>query len=415
MSSKAKTDSMLHTVNQTSSFRIPEGLLDTHIQSIDGVSTFYGLTEIRRLALRRLRELPFISSKQELWRQTKPDLFPFATLTDAVPVELQISNAKDNKVTICHDLAKCKEAVSGVLCDSSGSLVGDALEALQLSVVSGGGVVRVADGISVADPIHLSQTVVGSPLSAAPLIVVVVGRGAKCSIIEDLGFNSSLFYFPRVEVVLGEGAEVSFTSIQRMGREAIFLGRHRFLMGRDAKLKTFHAFLGATVSRLDLDCRFLGAGAFAELNALYITSGSRHVDYHALQEHLVPHCSSNLLCKGALKGASRGVYYGLIKVAEGADGTDAYQKNRNLLLSPDARVDTVPNLEIRANDVKCSHGASVGQVGAEEMFYLMTRGLDKEKAERLLVEGFFEELLVKIESDSLREQVRNTVLEYLND
>jgi len=149
------------------------------------------------------------------------------------------------------------------------------------------------------------------------------------------------------------------------------------------------------------------------LTALHVGDKKQHMAFHSVQSHLAPHCRSDLMCKNAMKNTARSVYYGYIRVAEKAHQTDAYQTNRNLLLSPLARADSIPNLEIKANDVKCSHGASVSQVSDEELFYFQSRGLTKMQAEQLLTEGFFHDVLSRLSHQPIREQLSNEVFSKL--
>jgi Fe-S cluster assembly protein SufD len=142
---------------------------------------------------------------------------------------------------------------------------------------------------------------------------------------------------------------------------------------------------------------------------VYFTDGSQHFDHRSLQDHIAPHCTSDLLYKGALRDSSRVVYSGLIRVAPGANGTDAYQTNRNVVLSDEAKADSIPNLEIENNDVRCSHAASVGPVDEDEIFYLQTRGISREEAERLIVTGFFQEVLDRVPLEEVRSGLESAI------
>ena len=152
-----------------------------------------------------------------------------------------------------------------------------------------------------------------------------------------------------------------------------------------------------------------GPGAEVYVHGFMFGDGRQHFDLHTLQKHLVDHTTSDLLIKGCLKDRARSIYQGLIQVAEGAQRTDAYQANRNLLLSDTARADSIPGLEILANDVRCTHGATIGTVDEEQMFYLMTRGLPRNQAQRLIVEGFFTPVLDRIPLESVRDQLRQVI------
>jgi Fe-S cluster assembly protein SufD len=164
---------------------------------------------------------------------------------------------------------------------------------------------------------------------------------------------------------------------------------------------------------VDLNAKLLGAGASSDMLGLYFGDGDQHFDFNTSQDHIEPNTASDLLYKGALDGKSRAVFRGIIRVHKGAQRTDAYQTNRNLLLSPGARADSLPNLEIEADDVKCSHGASVGQLDSEAKFYLMSRGLSGIQAERLVVLGFLGEVLAKLPLGGVVEKVTRVIEEKL--
>jgi Fe-S cluster assembly protein SufD len=213
--------------------------------------------------------------------------------------------------------------------------------------------------------------------------------------------------------VANDAAQVQYVAVQRLGSGAFYHSVQRTLAGRDATLDTLNVGLGASVSRVDLNARLLGPGANSDMLGLYFGDGAQHFDFNTSQDHLVPNTSSDLLYKGALDGSSRAVFRGIIRVHPGAQKTDAYQKNRNLLLSPKAHADSLPNLEIQADDVKCSHGATVGELDEEAKFYLMSRGLDRVQAERLVVLGFLGEVLSKLPLGGVSEKVTRVIEEKL--
>jgi Fe-S cluster assembly protein SufD len=190
-----------------------------------------------------------------------------------------------------------------------------------------------------------------------------------------------------------------------MGKGAFYMSAQRTLAQRDSTLDTLNVSLGASVTRVDLNARLLGPGSNSDMLGLYFGDGSQHFDHNTSQDHVADHANSDLLYKGALDDASRAVFRGIIRVWPGAQQTDAYQTNRNLLLSPDARADSLPNLEIQADDVKCSHGATVGQLDQESLFYLMSRGMNRSQAERLVVMGFLGEVLSRLPLGGVTEKV----------
>jgi Fe-S cluster assembly protein SufD len=226
-------------------------------------------------------------------------------------------------------------------------------------------------------------------------------------------FETQTLASSAVEVITRDGAQVQYVAVQRMGRGAFYQSQQRTLAYRDSTLDTLNVNLGASVSRVDLNARLLGPGANSDMLGLYFGDGDQHFDHNTSQDHVAPNTFSDLLYKGALDGASRAVFRGIIRVHKGAQQTDAYQTNRNLVLSEHARADSLPNLEIEADDVKCSHGATVGQLDENALFYLMSRGLSRERAERLVVLGFLGEVLQRLPLGGVVEKVTRAIEEKL--
>ncbi len=185
-------------------------------------------------------------------------------------------------------------------------------------------------------------------------------------------------------------------------------------LGRGSVYNSTNINLGGAISRHDIDLKFTAEGGEAWVDGLYMLSGEQHADTHSIIDHLVPNCTSHQNYKGVLNDHSRGVFNGKVFVRENASGTDAKQSNKNLLLSNDARVDTKPQLEIFNDDVKCAHGATVGQLEEEELFYLLTRGLPEPLARNLLTYGFAEEIINKIGIESIKKELDEAVLNRLN-
>ncbi|RIH88255.1 FeS cluster assembly protein SufB [Meiothermus luteus] len=213
------------------------------------------------------------------------------------------------------------------------------------------------------------------------------------------------------EIVLKQGAKVRHAHIQLLGQGFYHFHRQRALLERDAALNDLVVNMGASLSRAEVQSEMLGPGSASEMLGLYFTTGTQHVDHYTLQHHVADHAYSDVLYKGAAKDQSRTVYAGLIKVEQGAQKTDAYQTNRNLLLSEDARADSVPQLEIGANDVKCSHGSSTAPVAPEELFYLMSRGLPRHMAQQILVKGHMADVLTRIPIEPLRQHIESIIEE----
>ena len=222
-------------------------------------------------------------------------------------------------------------------------------------------------------------------------------------------FESTTLVNTAVELFSRGGAQVQYVSLQRMGRGGFYMASQRTLAERDSTLDTLNVALGGSVGRVDLNAQLLGAGANSDMLGLYFGDDDQHFDFNTSQDHVAPDARSDLLYKGALDGSARGVFRGIIRVHKGAQGTDAYQTNRNLILSDDAVATSLPNLEIGADDVRCSHGATVGQLDAESLFYLMSRGLRREQAERLVVLGFLGEVLNRLPLGGVTEKVTNAI------
>ncbi len=212
-----------------------------------------------------------------------------------------------------------------------------------------------------------------------------------------------------VEVTAGRGATVNYISLQDWGRGVSHFQTQRFTAGRDSTVRSLAVNLGSRFARTQVESVLKGEGSSSEMLGLYFADADQHFAQRTLQEHAAPHATSDLLYKGALKEKSRSEYSGLIKVAKGAQGTDAYQANRNLVLSEDALAHSIPQLEIEANEVRCTHGATVSPVEEEHLFYLMSRGIDRVTAQKLVVFGFFGEVLDRIRVPQVRDDLSDAI------
>lgn len=242
--------------------------------------------------------------------------------------------------------------------------------------------------------------------------LIVAEEFAEVAVVDEFAsddFDGRTLSNGATEIIAAEGAQVTYVAVQRYGRGVLHLTTDRLVAGRDSRVTTLYVTLGTDVTRADIQCRLKAPGSHVDMLGLYIAEGSQHLDHETLQDHIAPHASSNLLFKGALMDQGRSVFRGLIRVHEGAQRTDAYQTNRNLILSPGARADSLPNLEIAADDVRCSHAATVGQLDQEEIFYLQSRGIPKAEAVRLVIFGFFGEVLDQLELEDVREEIVRAV------
>jgi Fe-S cluster assembly protein SufD len=217
-----------------------------------------------------------------------------------------------------------------------------------------------------------------------------------------------------VEIVLADNARLEHYKVQRESQSAFHIATTKAELGRGSNFNTTTITLGGQLSRHDINVKLDAEGAECAVDGLYIVGNGQHADTHSLIDHRQPHCTSRQLYKGILDGKSRAVFNGKVFVREGAQQTNAMQTNRNLLLSNEARVDTKPQLEIFADDVKCAHGATVGQLEDEELFYLASRGLHPDIARNLLTYGFAEEVIEKIKIESIKAQLDEAVLSRLH-
>jgi Fe-S cluster assembly protein SufD len=239
----------------------------------------------------------------------------------------------------------------------------------------------------------------------------VVEREGRAAVIETYAALGDGVYWTNAvtEIVVGDGARVDYHRVQRESEAAYHVASTGSSQGRDSILHVHAVALGAALARHDLRAALDGPGGSCVLNGLYLLRGRQHVDHHTLIDHRQPHCESHEYFNGVLDGAARSVFTGRIIVRPGAQRTDSKQTNNNLLLSGDAHADSQPQLEIYADDVKCTHGSTLGPVDERQLFYLESRGLDGEAARRLLTYGFGAEILARIAIAPLREQLDRAV------
>jgi Fe-S cluster assembly protein SufD len=212
-----------------------------------------------------------------------------------------------------------------------------------------------------------------------------------------------------IELHAAEGAQVRYIQVQDWGRNVWNFITQKGIVHQDAAIRSLNVALGSSLSKGLIASNLVGPGSSAEMLGLYFADENQHIDHQTRQNHVSPFATSDLLFKGAIKDNSRSVYSGVIKVWPKAHKTDAYQANRNLTLSPTARADSIPNLEIGANDVRCTHGATIAQIEEEYVFYLMSRGITRTEAEKLIVDGFFDEVIERVPVESVQTTVRAAI------
>src|SRR5437588_938232 len=295
---------------------------------------------------------------------------------------------------------------------------GDAFSSLNTAFLCGGALLYVPAGVRVEAPVQLLFLSAPTETESAvfPRVLVVAERESQLDIIETYAAAGEFEYFTDavVEVFVGEGARVSHYKVQDEGAQAFHVASTRAELARGGAYDLTTVTLGARLSRHNIEVSLDSEGAECRVDRLYIVGAGQHTDTHSLIDHRKPHCTSRQNYKGILDGRSRAVFNGRVFVHPEARQTDAEQSNKNLLLSGDARVDTKPQLEIFNDDVKCSHGATVGQLEEEELFYLLSRGLHRDLARNLLTYGFAEEIVEKIKFESIRAQLDGAILNRLH-
>lgn len=273
-------------------------------------------------------------------------------------------------------------------------------------------VIKIAKDTVVDEPIELNFAA-AEGTAIFPHVVVIAESGSKATIVESYSSETRTFTNAAVQILVEDNASLTHYRVQKDSPEAFNYGVTEVTLGKGSFDST-NINLGGAISRHDIELKFTAEGGEAWVDGLYMLDGEQHSDTHSTIDHAVPNCISHQTYKGVLNGRSRGVFNGKVFVRENASGTDAQQQNKNLLLSNDARVDTKPQLEIFNDDVKCSHGATVGQLEDEEMFYLLTRGLPETLARNLLTYGFAEEVINKIEIEAIKSDLDATVLNRLH-
>jgi Fe-S cluster assembly protein SufD len=286
--------------------------------------------------------------------------------------------------------------------------------ALNTAFINDGAVVHVAANIEVAEPIHLLFVSDASAAhgTAQPRNLIVLDRNSRATVIESYaGLGDSAYFTNAVtEALVGEGATLTHLKLQRESAEAFHIGTLDVRQERDSHLFSFSFATGASLSRTNIYTELRGAGCGATLNGLYLGDGDQHIDHQTRIEHVEPNCYSRELYKGILDGAAHGVFNGKVFVHPAAQKTDGKQTNNTLLLSEKAQIDTKPQLEIFADDVKCTHGATVGRLDETSLFYMKSRGINARTARELLTYAFAADVLETIELTEVREGLESATL-----
>ncbi|MGH7467481.1 MAG: Fe-S cluster assembly protein SufD [Longimicrobiales bacterium] len=284
--------------------------------------------------------------------------------------------------------------------------------ALNSALWDGGIFLYIPRGVRIEKPIRVVRWMTEAGSAIFPRTLIVAEEGSHAGFVEEFGspdFDRPTLSCAAVEISAAQAANLQYVALQRWGHNVRHIATQRTVAGRDANLDSLMVNMGGSVARLDLAASLEGPGARSDMLGLYFARGNQHFDHSTRQDHKVPHASSDLLYKGALYDKARSIFRGLIKVWPNAQRTDAYQTNRNLLLSNRAEATSLPNLEIEADDVRCSHAATVGHLDQEELFYIMSRGVPRPIAERLVVFGFLGEVFERLPLPGVIDELRAAI------
>jgi Fe-S cluster assembly protein SufD len=377
-------------------------------------------------ALELYRSLPLPDTSMEAWRFTDlrgfdPDAYgenghrgtAQPATTDMLEIEVA-GLATAARGTI--EIDKLPEGVEfGPLPEDHerlGTLVGadDKFTAHNAASWQSGLLVRVSKGVELEDPLYV-RVVGDAAASSFWRLLVVAEEGSRFSLIEEYvspphatGYSNGA-----IELFVEQGAKLEYVSLQNLSHDTWHFATHRATVGKDAELDWVAGGFGSRRGKVRIHNDLAGQGATSRVTGAYFADGTQHLDYDTFQQHHAPSTTSDFAFKGVLREQASVVWRGMIRVEEGAQKTNAYQENRNLILSPDAHADSIPGLEILANDVRCTHGATISQVDREQLFYAMSRGLTRGDAERLIVRGFFQDVLDRIELAPVREALADAL------
>jgi Fe-S cluster assembly protein SufD len=378
------------------------------------------IQRLREAAFQRFSELGFPTTHDEEWRFT--NVAPIARATFRV-------GYADEGITIGSNDRGIENPNAAEVADHLGhyaSFQQNAFVALNtafLDAVLTVPVIRVPAGMVVERPIEIHWDVpeqracdpdYSSPLAAHPRTLIIVGANAQCTIVET--YKGKGFYFTNAvtEISAGAGSVVDHYKVQMEDPRAYHVATMQAALGRSANFSSLSISLGGALVRNDVGV-VLSEGTEATLNGLYIANGTQHVDNHTVIDHAKPHGASHELYKGILDGRAGAVFNGRIIVRKDAQKTDSKQTNKNLVLSDEAVIDTKPELQILADDVRCTHGATIGQLDAESMFYLQSRGIAREDARNLLIYAFAQDIADRIKVPSLRDSLERILFEKFHE
>jgi Fe-S cluster assembly protein SufD len=360
------------------------------------------MQQLRENAFQRFSETGFPTTHDEEWRFTN-----VAPIARSKFVNVRAAG------TVTGAPGDAPADLAGTYLGKLASMEANPFVALNSAFLQDVVVIQVPRGTVVEEPIRIAYTGVDSA-HAAPRTLIVVGADAHCKIVESYAGAGSYFTNAVTEIVAGAGAVVDHYKVQREDVAAFHISTTQVQLGRSTNFSTHSISLGGALVRNDVNV-ILADGSDATVNGLYIVNGTQHVDNHTTIDHAKPHGTSHEMYKGILDDRSSAVFNGRILVRKDAQKTDSKQTNKNLVLSDEAVIDTKPELQILADDVRCTHGATIGQLDAESLFYLQSRGIGKEQARSLLTYAFAQDVIDRIQVPDLREQLEKVLFEKFHE
>lgn len=408
------------------------------------------LTDLRRSAWDRFSELGMPKGNDEEWMRTDIRLFkldryamPRGEASSAKPprallaegVELGGQSASLDSAAMQSELTQ-ELRQRGVLFGPTERLVAehgdllrpfferrvvdpnhDKFSALTASCWSAGALLYVPKGVGVSQPFHALSALSDGGVDLTRTLVIL-DEGAEATMLSETASTTESgagFHCGSIELILQPGASLRYVSLQNWGEGVWHFAHQKADVGRNARIQWTIGALGARLAKVNQQVALTGQDSEAQVNGVMFTQGKQHLSYNTRQHHQAPFCRSDLLYKAALQDRSRTVWRGMIKVDELAQRTDAYQRNDNLMLAKTARADSIPGLEIQADDVRCTHGSTSGRVDDQQVFYAMTRGYTRQEAVRMIVAGFFQQVFDRIPIESVRDALGQAIGQRVRD
>ena len=369
--------------------------------------------ESQRAAREIIHQLVLPGDKDEPWRKTNISKLPLAALSLAGETQIKLSNAPEGVAFLT--LKEAMRQIPELLNEKLNKLVQpdtDKFSALAAGYAQNGFVLVIPPNSVVEDTLEATIFIAQDGSIQNSQVLVVVGENASATLhltYTDAGGQTAALHSGTVEVYLEDNAHFHLVEQQQLGRESWYFSHEKASVGNDAVLDWVYFAFGTKLTKSFIDLSLSGKGSEARVDGLTITNSGQHIDLDTQQDHLAPNTFSNLNFKAALMGDSNNVWQGMIYVDPAAVQTDGYQTSHSLILDKRAHAEAIPGLEIKTDDVRCSHGATISQIDDEIVFYLKSRGVDEATARKLIVNGFFEEILDKINDDKMQEEIRTTI------